>query len=629
MTDIEKTKPLEGEVVDNRALETPAAVPAISPLNQPLSATKTGRRGNVFIGTLNLIMTPAKTLAKPLHHHYHRKYRAKYKHAKKLFVLDLILLGLAAALLVAGLYFFFSQPSQNYLDIQLKPSGPTIAGQTRDFIFQLTNKTDRPLTDLHLKFEFPRSFVLKDSPPGFNPAANTFFLELLKEKQAREFAFHGQAWGNINETEKIVIQAQFKEGKNNAALEQITATAFSFTDPALKVDWTLPTKIFIGQNLTLSVNYRNVGDEQIAKAIVLPTLPDDFEIISSHPALKGGRWILENLEARAAGQINLTGYLRSLPRAGHATLTLQTFLENNDQTFRQNSLLDYLSIQDHGLNLKTQLTSDRIYLKIGEESSLRVTYLNQGEWTIKNFSITLPLPAGLAEAQEASYKKTAIAPGESGSFELNFRLRSPPVALEKNPTLTLRPLAVFSFQDQPEETLRALTAPLTLKISSASRFLAEARYFTAEGDQLGRGPLPPKVGQTTKYWLNWSVLAWPNDLKKTTLSGRLPAGVNWTGKTNVAEGEPIKYDPATRIVAWSSERLATAPSNQCPCPSVGFEVAVTPTSADSGQTPNLLTEQTLRAIDAFTNEELFQTIPDLTTDLINDPLAKGKGTVQP
>ena len=27
------------------------------------------------------------------------------------------------------------------------------------------------------------------------------------------------------------------------------------------------------------------------------------------------------------------------------------------------------------------------------------------------------------------------------------------------------------------------------------------RYYTEEGDQLGRGPLPPQVGETTKYWV--------------------------------------------------------------------------------------------------------------------------------
>lgn len=617
MPDSENPKPLEGEVI-----RPPAD-------NPPLPATPISRRGNIFIGTLNLVAAPAKALTKPLHRHYHRRYHGKYKHAKKLFIFDLALIGLALVLLVASLYFFLVQPIKTYLNINLKQNQPVTIGQTQDFIFQLANLTNYSLANLSLKFEFPRSFILKEFPANFNPATNSLFLDFLKEKQSADLIFKGQVWGAINEKQKIIIHSQFTESKNRTLIEQITPLDLSLTESSLQTEWTLPNEIFVGQNLNLIINYRNDSSEKLAKTILLPTLPDDFEIISSHPNFQAGRWVLENLAPHSRGQIFLTGYLRSFPRPGNVTLTLQTFLENNNQKFLQSSLLNYLAVQEHGLVLKSSLLEHKNFLKPGEEISLQITYQNQNKQTIKDLTVALLLPASLVEKKEQKIEKTEILPGESGTFNLNFKLLPLISVPEKNLTLNLRPLATFYFKDKPGEILRSLATPYSLKISSTLKLQAEARYFTAEGDQLGRGPLPPRVGQTTKYWINWFITTTPNAIKNVALLGHLPVEVSWTGKTNVTEGEPVKYDPVSRTVSWSSSLVPTTPGGRCPCQGIGFEVAITPTTADIGKEITLLDNLTIQGTDEFTGEELSETAPPLTTNLITDNLAKGKGIVQP
>jgi hypothetical protein len=52
--------------------------------------------------------------------------------------------------------------------------------------------------------------------------------------------------------------------------------------------------------------------------------------------------------------------------------------------------------------------------------------------------------------------------------------------------------------------------------------LAEARYYAATGDQLGVGPLPPKVGETTTYWIVWSIGPFNGDLADVRLAADLP-----------------------------------------------------------------------------------------------------------
>jgi len=115
-----------------------------------------------------------------------------------------------------------------------------------------------------------------------------------------------------------------------------------------------------------------------------------------------------------------------------------------------------------------------------------------------------------------------------------------------------------------------MAAPEQFKISTFLKIHAESRYYTEEGDQLGRGPLPPKVGQTTKYWINFFLTASPNAVKDAVIKAHLPAGVIWTGKTNVVEGEPLKFDPLSRTVTWKNNSVEATMGDTCPCVGAGF-----------------------------------------------------------
>lgn len=609
MTD-KNTKPLEGEVMKVK--------------QSPASAAKPG----IFINTLNLVVSPAKTIAKPLRHHYHRKYHGKYKHAKKIFILDLILVGAAVALLATSIYFFFLKPQENFLNISLAQNQQIKIGETRDFTFQLTNLSDQPLSELSLKFEFPESFVIKTAPKNFDIESNTWTADLLKEKKTLDLSFQGAAWGAFNETQKIIIHARFREHKNQTLAEQIATIDLTLSEPAFTVSWEAPEKILVGQNFNLTVNYKNDTLSKIEQITLTPTLPNDLAIVSSNAILKDGFWVLENLGPRQSGQIQLIGFLRSKPISGSTALTLQAFLANGKKKYLQISLIKYLTVADNGLDISANLASDKNYLKPWEEATLEVHYQNKTGQTLKNINFNLNLPTGLTAGTTQSAKKE-IALEENGTLEFKIKLAENfDAGAITAAGLALRPFASFYTTDKPAELSRSFAPTLNIKIASQIKLHAEARYFSTEGDQLGRGPLPPRVGQTTKYWMNWFVTTAPNAIKNVTLLGHLPEGVSWTGKTNVAEGEPIKFDPVTRSISWQNERIEATPGNRCPCAGVGFEVAITPAADDAGKMMTLLNQLSIQAIDEATGEELKESSPNITTDLIKDNLAKNKGVVQ-
>lgn len=98
---------------------------------------------------------------------------------------------------------------------------------------------------------------------------------------------------------------------------------------------------------------------------------------------------------------------------------------------------------------------------------------------------------------------------------------------------------------------------------------AEALYFSAEGEQVGRGPWPPRQGETTKIKVSWQPIV-IGDVKDVRISGTLEQNVEWTGF--VPLGQRLSYSPGTRIVTWLPQDDTSAV----------FELAITPSERQIG-----------------------------------------------
>jgi len=86
------------------------------------------------------------------------------------------------------------------------------------------------------------------------------------------------------------------------------------------------------------------------------------------------------------------------------------------------------------------------------------------------------------------------------------------------------------------------------KINSDLTAQVLARYFSPEGDQLGRGPLPPEVGEVTKYWIFLSVDNNLNDVSDVSVMAYLPPNVEWTKAMSVSLGN-LSYNSSRPLLS--------------------------------------------------------------------------------
>ncbi len=166
--------------------------------------------------------------------------------------------------------------------------------------------------------------------------------------------------------------------------------------------------------------------------------------------------------------------------------------------------------------------------------------------------------------------------------------------------------------------------PIIIK-STDIKLQSLARYYTAEGEQLGIGPLPPTVGVITKYWIFISLAGFTHDLENTLVSAKLPDNISLTGKSSVTLGDSMSYDINSKEIKWSLGNLFTTDKQQTI--GLAFEVELTPSESQMGSVAQLLTDIKVSALDSITQKNIINTNPVITTNLISDKIANSDGII--
>ena len=156
---------------------------------------------------------------------------------------------------------------------------------------------------------------------------------------------------------------------------------------------------------------------------------------------------------------------------------------------------------------------------------------------------------------------------------------------------------------------------------------AAVRYFAFGGEQLGRGPLPPRVGKETRYWVFLKLTNTTNLVQDGLLALRLAPGVLGTGQ--ISAKEPLSYDETTGTVLWRLGTLEPWTGYSLPADEAAFEITFNPAASQSGRVAPLVLDPFFTGRDSKTGEMVKVLTEPLTTNLTLDAIAAGRGVIRP
>ncbi|MCR4256147.1 MAG: hypothetical protein NUW08_00380, partial [Candidatus Uhrbacteria bacterium] len=159
-------------------------------------------------------------------------------------------------------------------------------------------------------------------------------------------------------------------------------------------------------------------------------------------------------------------------------------------------------------------------------------------------------------------------------------------------------------------------------ITTAFDLHVSARYFAASGDQIGIGPLPPRVGEATKVWIGLKLAPTTSELSDVRVSVVLTPGVLVTGRDALPDGG--SFSQTEGALVWN---VGTVPADS-DGRGAFFEVELTPTDAQRGLVPTLVESARAEALDVRTDTRRETTFGSVDMNLSEDEFGKNLGRVE-
>jgi hypothetical protein len=566
-------------------------------------------------------------MIKFLKRHYHTRYHGIYHHAKKLFAFDLALLAFAIVLLGASIFFFLWKPTiTDMIDLNFTFGNERLlSGNPVTIKLEYTNRSKQILNGAILAVHLPNGFVVDRDKTPTTILSDNFTTEIgeIKPGATGKLEIQGTLFAEPNVDQKVIAYLTYRPEEKKSTEQKIGAAMIKTIGSTLYADINLPTSTFPGRELQATLTLKNIGQTRLESVSVTP--PELSQNFANEKLLNGIS--LEPGETKA-----IAGTIISPSAAGESKQKFIFDILVNNTTFRLNTLEKSLNVVYPKIEAGLQSNYGGAYADANGTIPIRIYWHNASEYNLNNVRIIITPTPGTVDLKTTARennltvegqtlvadKKTRTtlgyaAAGSSDEFEIRLKLKSF-FTTDNASQMEIKMRTEAELPNVPGQKLitessDVIRLPLATQISWAVKPV----YYTPDGDQLGRGPLPPEVGETTKYWIFVEIQNGINAISKNNFSAILADGVTFTGKESVTLGTQMRYDESAKTVNWSYN---LAPANG----RIGlyFEVAVTPNASQIGQKLQLIKSVSFTAEDDVVGKQLSLANGALSNELLDE-----------
>ncbi len=553
-----------------------------------------------------------KAIYNLFHHHYHTRYHGIYAHAKKLFVFDLCLLAIATAMLGSSLFFFFWNPGlTDQIDLKISLGANRIkSGELVKITVDYKNRSKYFLREPILALHLPAGFVVdRNLTPSTFKTDSTFTLSELRPGASGQVEVSGHLWTPPKQEEKITALLSYLPENSNNREQKLGAFLTNLSDSVLKASLEMADTSFANTPVPFAFKFINTSDSK------LEGLNFDFNFPGKIIGLKDSD--LHNITLEKTGEKLITGEIIMPSKTGQYDLNILTSANINNQPIVILNNQSTIKTFSHDVSLAVKLKDNLIFVQPNQIFNTNIAWQNNGQYELQHSFIRVAFTPGIIDlkttAKENGFKidgadllidsneRTALANGKpQANDQFGFKIYLLPtfnVGTVENAVLEIKPTFIAELKNNPGQSFSSPGESIKIPLATELSLISEARYYSREGDQLGRGPLPPQIGETTKYWIFIRVNNTTNPVRDAVFSATLPSGISFTGKQSVSIGPALILDEINNTIKWNFRELP--PNSQT---GLYFEVAVTPSPEQIGKNINLVNDIKFTASDKNTGK---------------------------
>lgn len=559
-------------------------------------------------------------------------YHSRHPHHHRLthIIGDIILYCSLIVLVVSSLILSLWRPvagaSPYMLEIDELPQTITYYSSV-PLTLRYVNTTRTHFDSLELEFFAPQNIEFTDKIIPLSPSEKNKWHTItstvrVKGSVGSIYSIHARIKGTKNQKVKILGTLSFP----------LTIFSSHFTAEVSLPSVTIPEK-----NISGTIRITNPTVLPITGISLTIQTPKNFHIRTS-------RVKNFNLNKGETKTFDIGGYFDKKAR-GKQPFLIHTAIQDISEKYEQHSLTHDITLISAPITFN--IRDDNQPLKSGKQHSVRIEWKNTSPVHLTDVTLGAIFHGELLDTKSISSatgifdkKNTKILwskkqnpllhnvpPQSSGTLLFSFSptpfQKITPEPSVENTTIQITPYSIFTLPESTPMTL--YDAPRYFDITTHILPTLFARYYSPEGDQLGRGPLPPRVGQETKYFIFFKLQSTIHQVSDVVITTQLPPQVRWTGF--VPQGkEHLLYHEKNRILTWQNDTISTQNTSQDNGAMAIFELEYMPTAKDREKNGTLLENIEVSGKDAVALEPIKLSLPPITTNLIQDKKAQTKGS---
>lgn len=574
-------------------------------------------------------------------------------------VVKIISIGLVALLIIALVFFFLGRGSFRESGVGLKIEGAQeiSAGEMISYKITYKNENKISLSNVKLTFFYPSDAIVTREDNILDVTSENFDLGELKSGESGEkvlTAFIVGDKGNIKTARAILT---FKPSTVNSTLQKETSLATTITTLAVPITLVAPPTVIRGQNISYLIDYRNQSNDDLKDLRLEVSYPDGFSPtkFSPQPASQdqnGGVWEIPLLRQGEGSRITIQG---SLSGSERETKSVSAALQRKISTAGGDVYIDFEKteassvISTPPLSLGFTLNDSTDYTAhLGDFLRYEVSFKNDGDVDIGGLNLSVRLDGNMFDFATVksdgffdSRQNTIfwngstvpelnnLRPHQTGTVKFEVWLKSKFSGGIGARESFVKTTARLETPNVPAELdIGKLTADseLITRISTSPTF---SQKISLNDSVFGSsGPFPPKVNEKTVFTVRWNLVNPSNDLMPAKVTAVLAPGVVWENRTRVSGSQPQPvYNDKQKMVIWDLGTLPAGVGISFPQYETNFQISITPSLNQVGETVPLLKNVSFEGVDTFTKERILRTITDVSTGNVSD--STQSGTVQP
>ncbi len=576
---------------------------------------------------------------------------------------NFILVLLFISLLLYGVYWFFIDNKEDNKNIHFNIQAPksVLAGEEFYYTVEIFNPSEYEIRDLSLDMNFSDNFIYLDS--DLNPVNNyTWNLDNLKAKERTQLEIKGMIIDKAsspNVSQAIItympsnFSSYFQETKdiNTLVSSHGFGLDFDYLDTAL-----------VGELQEVSLLFDQNKSNYIKDFNLQFQVPDNIEIIQPDLEEDSSKSNL-NINVKSDNIWSIDGFKDSYDvqelkfhyrvkekkqDKEQIGLIFSNNVNNKNYQFFQKNIDLKVMKSDLNVSLMVNGAKSDETVNFGDDLNYRLVYQNKGEVAMENVTIMLVVDSSLVDWNEVidenkglknnntiAWSKVQIPdlaqinPEESGSIDLILPIKDFQESYIGQ-DMKIKSYAQFNMENSDDfaEDLDNRSNEIISHLNSDLSIEESVLYYSENNMNVGSGPIPPEVGETTMLRVYWDLSNNLHDLSDVIVSLDLPDYVKFEETKRVDSGN-FNYNEEDNLVEWDLGSM----SNNIYQNKAEFDISINPRLKDEDKILIISPGANVSAVDEVTKSKLETSSPPTTTKLEEDDIVNSSmnndGRVKP